>query len=295
MRIAFIGLGIMGRPMARNLVGAGHNVVAYTRSEASRERAREAGIATVDSLAEIPEDADVLITMLPDGPDVEDVLLGGALPVRRGLLVIDMSTIAPAAARRIHDALGDRGVPFLDAPVSGGEAGAVEGVLSIMVGGADDDFRRAEPVFSAVGKTIVHVGPAGAGQVVKAANQLIVAGNLQLIAEALVFVDAHGVDRGRALDVLNGGLAGSSAMERKRDNFLDRSYVAGFRLTLHNKDLGIVGSSAREAGLELPVAAVVSRLVESLVREGHGDLDHSALYLQAESVQPVTAAAGKDA
>jgi 2-hydroxy-3-oxopropionate reductase len=295
MKVAFVGLGIMGRPMARNLVSAGHDVVAHTRSEASRERAREAGIVTVDTLAELPEDADVLITMLPDGPDVEDVLLGGALPVRRGLLVVDMSTIAPAAARRIHDALGERGVQFLDAPVSGGEGGAVEGVLSIMVGGAGDDFHRAGPVFSAVGKTVVHVGPAGAGQVVKAANQLIVAGNLQLIAEALVFVDAHGVDRGRALDVLGGGLAGSTAMERKRGNFLDRSYEPGFRLTLHNKDLGIVGSSAREAGLQLPVAAVVSGLVESLVRDGHGDLDHSALYLQAESVQPVTATVGKDA
>jgi 2-hydroxy-3-oxopropionate reductase len=278
--------------MAANLTRAGVDVVAYTRSAEGRSRARQAGIAVVDALADLPGDCDTIITMLPDGPDVEEVLLGGALALGSGTLVIDMSTIAPSTARRVAGALAEADIRFLDAPVSGGEAGAIEGALSIMVGGSDDDFAVALPLLSALGTTIIHVGDVGSGQVVKAANQLIVAGNLQLIAEALVFIDGHGVDRARALDVLAGGLAGSTAMNRKRQNFLDRSYDPGFRLALHDKDLGIVARSAREARLALPVTALVSQLVESLVAQGHGALDHSALYLLAEQlspVQPITA------
>lgn len=289
MKIGFIGLGIMGRPMARNLVRAGHDVLGYSRSRGSRDRAREDGIPTVEAISELPDDLDVLVTMLPDGPDVNAVLFHDDLRLRDGLLVIDMSTIAPATTRRLHDALAHRGVRFLDAPVSGGEAGAIEGVLSVMVGGAEEDFEAAGPVFSAVGKTVLHVGPSGSGQVVKAANQLIVAGNIQLVAEALVLVQSHGVDRARALDVLGGGLAGSTALQRKRDNFLNRSYEPGFRLALHNKDLGIVAASASEAALRLPLTEQVSILVASLVEAGHGDLDHSALYLQAERQQAFTA------
>jgi 2-hydroxy-3-oxopropionate reductase len=288
MTIAFIGLGIMGRPMAVNLVRAGYDVVAFTRSETSRSRARDAGLEVVDTLAGLPEDPDTIITMLPDSPDVEEVLLGGRFIPPAGALVIDMSTIAPSSARRLADALRTAGVRFLDAPVSGGESGAIEAALSVMVGGEESDFIAALPVLQAMGKTIVHVGDAGSGQVVKAANQLIVAGNLQLIAEALVFIGGHGVDRARALDVLAGGLAGSTAMTRKRQNFLERSYAPGFRVALHDKDLGIVARSAREAQLALPVTALVSQLVESLVAQGHGALDHSALYLLAEQLSPVS-------
>jgi 2-hydroxy-3-oxopropionate reductase len=291
MKVAFIGLGIMGRPMAVNLSRAGFDVIAHTRSEAGRSHARGLGVEVVDSLGELPPDCDVIITMLPDGPDVEAVLLSGPLAIGPDTLVIDMSTIAPSSARRVAQALAERGGRFLDAPVSGGETGAIDGVLSIMVGGADSDFASALPVFEAMGKTIVHVGDVGSGQVVKAANQLIVAGNLQLIAEALVFVDGHGVDRGRALDVLSGGLAGSTAMTRKRQNFLDRSYDPGFRIALHDKDLGIVARSAREARLALPVTALVSQLVEALVAQGHGALDHSALYMLAEQLSPISSTA----
>jgi 2-hydroxy-3-oxopropionate reductase len=165
----------------------------------------------------------------------------------------------------------------LDAPVSGGEAGAVEGTLSIMVGGSAEDFADARPVLDAVGKTIVHVGPAGSGQTVKAANQLIVAGNIQLLAEAVVFLDAYGVDMRSALEVLGGGLAGSTVLARKGDNMLAGEFKPGFRLALHHKDMGIVTSAAREAGVTIPLGAVVAQLVAAMVARGDGGLDHSGL------------------
>ncbi len=278
--IGFIGPGVMGRPMATNLVRAGHEVRVYGRSERARARAAETGGIVAGSVAEAVAGADVVITMLPDGPDVLEVVTGagGVLDhAASGTLLIDHSTISPGAARQVHEAAAATGVACLDAPVSGGEAGAVEGVLSIMVGGEQAAYDRALPLLQAMGTTIVHVGPSGSGQVVKAANQLVVAGNLQVLAEAVVFLEAHGVDLPSALGVLNGGLAGSTALTRKMSNLLERTYPAGFRVTLHDKDFGIITAAARAQGLSLPATAVVAQLMAALKARGDGDLDHSAL------------------
>jgi len=275
--VAFIGLGIMGGPMAANLVKAGFDVVGYNRSPEKVKELVEKGGRGAEDVASAVGEADVVITMVPDSPDVEAVsgeIFAGA---REGTLYIDMSTIRPDVAVRVAEAGREAGVRVLDAPVSGGEAGAVEGSLSIMVGGSAEDFADARPVLDAVGKTIVHVGPAGSGQTVKAANQLIVAGNIQLLAEAVVFLDAYGVDMRSALEVLGGGLAGSTVLARKGDNMLAGEFKPGFRLALHHKDMGIVTSAAREAGVTIPLGAVVAQLVAAMVARGDGALDHSGL------------------
>jgi len=278
--VAVIGLGIMGGPMAANLVKAGFEVVGYNRSPDKVAALVETGGRGAESVAEAVRDADVVITMVPDSPDVEAVTTGddGVFAnARSGALYIDMSTIRPDVAVRVAEAGRKAGLRVLDAPVSGGEAGAKEASLSIMVGGEQDDFAAARPVLDAVGKTIVHVGPAGSGQTVKAANQLIVAGNIELLAEAVVFLEAYGVDTGAALEVLGGGLAGSTVLDRKGANMLAREFTPGFRLALHHKDLGIVTSAAREAGVVIPLGAVVAQLVAALVARGDGGLDHSGL------------------
>jgi 2-hydroxy-3-oxopropionate reductase len=275
--VAFIGLGIMGGPMAANLVKAGFDVVGYNRSPEKIKELVEKGGRGADDVASAVREADVVVTMVPDSPDVEAVsgeIYGAA---REGTVYIDMSTIRPDVAVRVAEAGREAGVRVLDAPVSGGEAGAIEGVLSIMVGGAAEDFEAAKPVLDAVGKTIVHVGPAGSGQTVKAANQLIVAGNIQLLAEAIVFLDAYGVDMPSALEVLGGGLAGSTVLNRKGEGMLAREFKPGFRLALHHKDMGIVTSAAREAGVTIPLGAVVAQLVAAMVARGDGALDHSGL------------------
>ncbi len=278
--VAFIGLGIMGGPMAANLVSAGFDVVGYNRSPEKVKDLEAKGGRGAEDVASAVRDADVVITMVPDSPDVEAVTGGddGVFAnAREGALYIDMSTIRPDVAVRVAEAGHAAGLRVLDAPVSGGEAGAVEGALSIMVGGAADDFADARPVLEALGKTIVHVGPAGSGQTVKAANQLMVAGNIQLLAEAIVFLEAYGVDTGSALQVLGGGLAGSTVLARKGEGMLARDFKPGFRLALHHKDMGIVTSAAREAGVTIPLGAAVAQLVAAMVARGDGGLDHSGL------------------
>jgi len=275
--VAFIGLGIMGGPMAANLVKAGFDVVGYNRSPEKVKELVEKGGRGAEDVASAVREADVVITMVPDSPDVEAVSAEIFAGAREGTLYIDMSTIRPDVAVRVAEAGREAGVRVLDAPVSGGEAGAVEGSLSIMVGGSAEDFADARPVLDAVGKTIVHVGPAGSGQTVKAANQLIVAGNIQLLAEAVVFLEAYGVDMRPALEVLGGGLAGSTVLARKGDGMLAREFKPGFRLALHHKDMGIVTSAAREAGVTIPLGAVVAQLVAAMVARGEGALDHSGL------------------
>jgi 2-hydroxy-3-oxopropionate reductase len=278
--VGFIGLGIMGRPIAANLVKAGFDVVGYNRSRNKVDVLVEAGGRGADDVAGAVREADVVITMLPDSPDVEAVATGedGVFAnAKQGALYIDMSTIRPDVSARVATVGRERGLRVLDAPVSGGEAGAIEGSLSIMVGGEAADFEDARPVLEAVGKTIVHVGPSGSGQTVKAANQLIVAGNIELLAEAIVFLEAYGVDMQAALEVLGGGLAGSTVLARKGASMVAREFQPGFRLQLHHKDLGIVQSAAREAGVVIPLGAVVSQLVAALVARGDGGLDHSGL------------------
>jgi 2-hydroxy-3-oxopropionate reductase len=223
--------------------------------------------------------------MLPADPQVEKAVLGegGVLAyAASGALVIDMSSVTPQLAVRIADAARVKGIRTLDAPVSGGEAGAIEGVLSIMVGGGEEDFAAAKPIFEAMGTTIARVGPAGAGQTVKVANQLIVAINIQACAEAVVFLEKSGVDLETALDVLNGGLAGSTVLTRKRDNFLRRDFTPGFRIDLHHKDMGNLLSAARDAEVPLPAASLVAGFISALRNAGDGGLDHSALLRNLE-------------
>ncbi|MBL1110967.1 2-hydroxy-3-oxopropionate reductase [Streptomyces sp. 110] len=279
-KIAFIGLGIMGGPMAANLVKAGHTVTGYNRGRAAVDTLVAAGGRGADSIAEAVREAEVVITMVPADPQVKEVVLGegGVLEhAGPGTLLIDMSSITPQTSLEVDAAARDKGLRTLDAPVSGGEAGAIEGALSIMVGGDPDDFADARPVFEALGTTIVHVGPHGAGQTVKAANQLMVAIHLQSLAEAVVFLENAGVDLKAALEVLGGGLAGSTVLARKRQAVLDRDFKPGFRIDLHHKDMGIVTDAARAVGAPLPVGALVAQLIASARARGDGGLDHSAL------------------
>ncbi|MEU0498997.1 2-hydroxy-3-oxopropionate reductase [Mycobacterium sp. NPDC006124] len=283
--VAFIGLGIMGSPMAANLCAAGLNVVGFSRTRAKVDALVAKGMRPADDVAGAVRDADVVVTMLPDSPDVEAVALGtdGILEsAAPGALFVDMSTIRPDTARAVGDAAAKRGLRFLDAPVSGGEQAAIDGTLSIMVGGSAASVTDATPVLRHLGKTIVHVGPIGAGQTVKAANQLIVAGNIELLAEALVFLEAQQVDTEKAISVLEAGLAGSTVMARKARSMVAREFAPGFRITLHDKDLGIFTAAARTSRTAAPLGAVVAQLMSSADAQGDGDLDHSALFRLVE-------------
>jgi 2-hydroxy-3-oxopropionate reductase len=278
--VAFIGLGIMGSPMAVHLQNAGYRVSGFNKPHDRSGPLVEAGGRKAESIADAVRDADVVAVMVPDSPDVEDVLAGedGVFATARpGTLVIDFSSIRPDVTASLAATAKEKGFRLVDAPVSGGEAGARNAALSIMVGGDAADFEAAKPVFDVVGKTIVHVGPNGAGQTVKAANQLIVGTHIQVLAEALVFLEAYGVDTKAAFEVLGGGLAGSKVLEQKKENMLGRSFQPGFRIDLHHKDMGIVTSAAREAGVVLPVGAIVAQLMASARANGDGGLDHSAL------------------
>jgi 2-hydroxy-3-oxopropionate reductase len=278
--IAFIGLGIMGSPMAVHLAKAGHQVAGYNRTPEKAAPLVDAGGRAAESISDAVRDAEVVCVMVPDSPDVADVLTGegGVFEnAKPGTLVIDFSSIRPDVTTQLAEQAGAKGFRLVDAPVSGGEAGAVNAALSIMVGGEADDFEAAKPFLDVVGKTVVHVGPSGAGQTVKAANQLIVAANIEALAEALVFLEAYGVDTTAALEVLGGGLAGSKVLDQKKQKMLDRSFEPGFRIALHHKDLGIVTAAAREAGVVVPLGGLVAQLMASALANGDGGLDHSGL------------------
>jgi 2-hydroxy-3-oxopropionate reductase len=284
-KVAFIGLGIMGRPMAANLLTAGFDVVGHSRRRESGQALAAAGGQWADSVADAVRGADAIITMLPDTPDVEAVALGpdGVMKsASPGALYIDMSSILPGVARRVAQAGAARGLRCLDAPVSGGERGAIDGTLSIMVGGAAADAAAARPLLEAMGTTIAYVGSAGAGQTVKAANQLIVAGNIALVAEALVFLLAQDVDIEAAVAVLQGGLAGSTVMARKAGSMLDGDFTPGFRMELHDKDLAIFTTSARQAAVVTPLGGLLAQLTGAACAQGDGGLDHSALLRVAQ-------------
>ncbi|WP_433167204.1 2-hydroxy-3-oxopropionate reductase [Kribbella sp. CA-247076] len=278
--VGFVGLGIMGSHMAANLVRAGHAVTGYDVVPAAVDRLAQAGGKPAADLASAVAGAEVVITMLPDSPQVADVVLGphGVLAaVQPGVLLIDMSSIAPETSREVATAGAERGVRVLDAPVSGGEQGAIKASLSIMVGGDAADFEAATPILEDLGRTIVHVGGHGAGQTVKAANQLMVAGIIGLVSEAIVLLEASGVDGERGLEVLAGGLAGNRILDLKATTMLARQFEPGFRIDLHHKDMGIALASARAAGVALPLTGVVAQLVAAARAQGHGSLDHSAL------------------
>ena len=278
--IGFIGLGIMGKPMARNLMNTGYELTVHNRSPEKADELGEDGATVAATPREVAEKSDVIITMLPDSPQVREVVAGedGVLEgIGEGSLLIDMSTISPVVTEELAEAVKEKGASMLDAPVSGGDVGAIEGTLSIMVGGDEADFERARPLFEAMGKTITHVGPAGAGQVTKAANQVVVALTIEAVSEALVLGSAGGVSPEKILDVLSGGLAGNKVMEVKREKFLSHTFDPGFRSELHHKDLGIALAAGREYGVVLPVTAIVDQMLLSMRRKGWGSEDHSAL------------------
>lgn len=280
MNIGFIGLGVMGEPMAGHLVDAGHDVVVFNRSRAKVEALEARGAVGGTSPAHVGEKADVVVTMLPDSPEVEEVLFGDAGVVstlRPGSLVIDCSTISPDAAVAIAARLAEHGIAFVDAPVSGGDVGAKAGTLAVMMGGDEDAVRRAGEVLTAVAATMMHVGPAGSGQLVKAANQMLVAGNLALVGEAVTLLQRTGVDIDAALAVLGGGLAASKVLEVKAPKMLARDFTPGFRLDLHHKDLKIALAAAERAQIAVPLTGVITQLVQALRSAGDGGLDHSAL------------------
>jgi 2-hydroxy-3-oxopropionate reductase len=284
-RIGFIGLGIMGKPMATNLLAAGLDLTVHSRSPGPVDELVDAGATRASGSAEVAAASDVTITMLPDTPDVEQVLTGaggvleGAAP---GSLVIDMSSIDPAPTRAMAETFGARDVAMLDAPVSGGERGAIDAALSIMVGGDDAAVQRAMPLFQALGKTIVHVGPSGAGQVTKACNQLVVAATIEAVAEALLLAERSGVDPAKVREALLGGFAGSKILEVHGQRMLDRTFDPGFRIRLHRKDARIVEEAAAATGTPIPSFAVVADQLQRAVDDGDGELDHSALFVELE-------------
>jgi len=291
--IGFIGLGIMGKPMARNLAKAGYNLVIYNRSQDDTNLLASEGEAfqPASSPRDVAQRTKTIITMLPDSPEVREVVFGpdGILPViAEGHLLIDMSTIAPSTTVEVNDAVRERGGRALDAPVSGGDKGAIAGTLSIMVGGEEEDFQRAMPLFEAMGKTIVRVGGPGAGQIVKACNQIVVSINYAAVSEALVLGAKAGVDPDKIVQVLSGGLASSRVLEMKGSGMVAHQFQPGFRADLHRKDLGIALTTARETAVPVPVTALVGQLFEALAAAGRGDLDHSALVTVYETLAHFT-------
>lgn len=271
--------------MARNLLKAGHALTVHNRSRGPVEELAAEGGVPASSPKEVAERSDVIITMLPDSPDVEEVVLGrGGVRegVRPGALFIDMSTVAPATARKVHRELAEAKVQSLDAPVSGGEAGAKAGTLSIMVGGEEEAFRRAMPVFQTLGKNILLVGGPGAGQVTKACNQVVVALTIQAVAEALAMARKAGVDPAKVREALLGGFAQSRILDVHGRRMLDRDFVPGFKTRLHRKDLGIALQTAREHGVPLLGTAQIAQMMDALIAQGMGDMDHSILYLLEE-------------
>jgi 2-hydroxy-3-oxopropionate reductase len=283
--IGFIGLGVMGAPMARNLLAADHEVVAWNRSPAPLEALAGAGARPADGPAAVAAEADVLITILSDDAAVRAVLSGpeGAIAAATpGALAIDMSTVSPALVRELATEAAARGVDFLDAPVSGGDVGARDGTLSIMVGGEVGAVERARPVFDVLGSRVTHVGAAGAGQVAKACNQVLVAVIFGGLAEALVLGSKLGADPAAILDAIGGGMAANRIMEVRRDNFLDHDFAPGFKVDLHHKDLEIALGAGGEVDAPLPLTAEVQQMFRQLRAAGHGDEDDSALLRVAE-------------
>lgn len=285
--VGMIGLGIMGRPMAKNLIKAGYPVVVHSRSQGPVDELVGSGAKRGSSPRDVAAEVDVLITMLPNSPEVELVALGkdGIIEgARKGLLYLDMSTISPLVSQKVGKALIAKGVRMLDAPVSGGEKGAIDAALSIMVGGDQADFDAALPVFQALGKTVTHLGPLGAGGFTKLANQIIVAVNLTALGEALTLAKKAGLDRALTLKALGGGLAGSKCLEQKTANYVAGTYNPGFKIDLHFKDLGLIMESGRALGVPLPCTAIVQELFSAMRVKGRGGLDHSGVITLLEEL-----------
>ena len=280
MKIGFIGLGIMGKPMCKNLIKAGHRPVIYSRNQATIDEMVAAGATAAASPKEVAAQVDLVITMLPNSPEVKEVVLGtngvieGAKP---GCIVADMSSIAPLASQQIAASLAEKGIELLDAPVSGGQPKAIEGTLSVMVGGKQEVFDRCEPIFKAMAASVVRVGNVGAGNVTKLANQVVVALNIAALSEAMVLATKAGVEPELVFKAIRGGLAGSTVMEAKTPLMLDRKFNPGFRINLHIKDLANALDTSHEVGAPLPLTAAVMEIMQGLKVDGLGDNDHGAL------------------
>lgn len=283
--VGFIGLGIMGKPMAHNLIEVGYRLVVHSRSRGPVDDLAGDGASTADTPREVAQQSGVIITMLPDSPEVREVVAGenGVLEgAKDGSLLIDMSTISPVVTKELSRMAAERGVGMLDAPVSGGDVGAQQGTLSIMVGGGKADFERAKPIFDVLGKTAVHVGESGAGQVVKACNQIVVALIIEAVSEALVLGSKAGVAPSTIIDVLSGGMASNRVMEMRGRNFVEHDFRPGFKAELHHKDLGIALAAGKEYGVAMPVTAIVEQMFRALIAKGMNEQDHSALLTLVE-------------
>lgn len=285
--LGFVGLGIMGRPMMKNLLKAGHSVVAYTRTAKVLDAAVADGAERGASNKDVGARADVIVTMLPDGPQVEEVVLGpgGLLEgARAGAIIIDMSSINPLISQKIGKACAAKGVEFLDAPVSGGEPKAVDGTLAIMVGGSEDAFRKVEPILKCMGSSVTLTGAVGAGNTTKLANQIMVACNIAAMGEALTLATRCGLDPEIVMNAIKGGLAGSAVLNAKGPMLIARNFKPGFRINLHQKDLRNALQTAESTSVALPLTAIVQQMLSSLIADGKGDLDHSAIATVAEAL-----------
>ena len=278
--IGFIGLGIMGRPMAKNLLKAGHKLVVYDIVQASVDDVAASGAARGQSCSDVASKSDIVITMLPDGPDVEAAMLGpaGVLEgARQGSIVVDMSSISPTVAQKVGAACAAKGVGFLDAPVSGGEPKAIDGTLAIMVGGESGVFETVKPVLEKMGSSVLLTGPVGAGNVTKLANQIMVACNIAAMGEALVLATRAGLDPEVVFNAVKGGLAGSTVLNAKAPMVIGRNFKPGFRIRLHQKDLRNALLAGESMKVPLPLTSMVQQMLITLMNEGKGDLDHSAI------------------
>lgn len=286
-KIGFIGLGIMGKPMSKNLLKAGYELVVYDINAGSVQEVVEAGAAAGTSPQDVAAKAEVIITMLPNSPQVKEVILGtnGVLEgAKKGSLVIDMSSIAPLVSREVSEKLEEKGIRFIDAPVSGGQPKAIDGTLSIMVGGKQADFEDSLPILKCMGSSAVLCGNVGAGNVTKLANQIIVAVNIAAMSEALVLATKAGVDPDSVYQAIRGGLAGSTVLDAKAPLVMDRKFDPGFRINLHIKDLNNVMETGHEVGVPLPLSAAVMEMMQALKADGHGDKDHGSLVLFYEKL-----------
>ncbi len=279
-KAGFVGLGIMGMPMARNLMEAGYDLIVYNRSRSKVDELASEGAEPAENLREVAEKSEIVVTMLPGPSEVREVVAGerGLLEVAgSGTLIVDMSTSSPILARELADIADEKGVGMLDAPVSGGDTGAAEGSLSIMAGGTEEGFWRTRPLFEVMGETVVHVGGHGAGQTVKACNQIVVALVMEAVSEALVLGSKAGVEPAKVIEALSGGLADNKVLRVKGEKFLSGDFTPGGKVEFHHKDLGIALAAAREYGVSLPVTAVVDQMFGSLIAKGRGGWDHSSL------------------
>ena len=294
-KLGFIGLGIMGKPMAKNLLKAGFNLVVFSRSNGPVEELVKEKALSANSPGEVAEHSEVIITMLPDSPEVEEIILGKDGVIRGtkpGSVVIDMSSINPLVTQEIAKALKEKEVEMLDAPVSGGEIGAIQGTLAIMVGGEEKVFNDCMEIFKAVGKNSVQVGGMGAGGYVKLVNQIIVALNIATVGEAFSLGVKAGLDPQVIYQAIRGGLAGSSVLETKAPMIFGRNFKPGFKIRLHQKDLKNALSTAKDLGVPLPLTSLVQQILISLMTDGRGDEDHSALATFFEKMAKVEIKSG---